>query len=123
MARYQVTVPYITVTTAGPFGPRMTGYYKDAVLPEDVPQAQLDAHEAGGLIVKLEEPSAPVEAEVEDVSEPLVFEAEKPSRDQPKSSWVAYAVARTAGTPGELSTEDADKLSKAELVERYGKAE
>jgi hypothetical protein len=129
MARYQVTAPYITVTSAGPYGARLSGYYRDSVLPEDVPQRELDAHEAAGLIVKLDEPApAPAaEPEPEDDEPPMVFDdpepVEKPTRDQPKAAWVAYAVARTAGTPGALSEDAANELSKSELVERFGKAE
>lgn len=62
----------------------------------------------------------PPEAEDSQDAEPQSVGVERPKDYAPKPEWVAYA----ANHPDEsrrLSVEDADALTKAELVELYGK--
>ena len=140
--QYKVTAPYITVLVTGGDGlPRMSGFYKDHVLPPEVPERQIKAHLESGLIeemespVVVEDPPAPDLAERKAAAEAAdkaltaqdrerdermgLGELRKPERSDPKASWVAYAVAKTAGTPGALTEAEANDLSKAELVERF----
>ena len=43
-----------------------------------------------------------------------------PQRVATKAEWVDYAVASCAGTDTPLSVEDAEAMTKAELVEQFG---
>jgi hypothetical protein len=131
--QYKVTAPYITVLVTGGDGlPRMSGFYKDHVLPPEVPERQIKAHLESGLIEEIEGAKAPAvsaedKAATEAASDALVQAARerdaktitKPSTSDPKAAWVNYAVTTTAGTPGAISETQANELSKAELVERF----
>jgi hypothetical protein len=136
--QYKVTAPYITVlVTSGDGLPRMAGFYKDHVLPPEVPDRQIKAHLESGLIEEMEssavveDPPAPDLAErkavAETANDQLLQAARerdaktitKPSTSDPKAAWVNYAVTTTAGTPGAISETQANELSKAELVERF----
>jgi len=137
--QYKVTAPYITVlVTSGDGLPRMAGFYRDHVLPPEVPDAQIKAHLDSSLIEEMDVPAAEVakvneegKAAAEAASDVLLraqrerdeklgtAKEGKPERSDPKSAWVAYAVAKTAGTPGALTETEANDLSKAELVERF----
>ncbi len=71
---------------------------------------------------RVEDAAGDVEADtVEDVDEDQEQEqAEAPAQSASKAEWVAYATAH----PDEarrLSVEDAEQLTKAELVERFGR--
>ena len=115
----------------------MTGFYRDHVLPPEVPDAQIKAHLDSGLIEEMDVPAAEVakvseedKAAAEAANDVLLraqnerderlgTAKDKPSRSDPKADWEAHAVASTAGTPGALSPAQASELSKAELVERF----
>jgi len=136
--QYKVTAPYVTVlVNSGDGLPRMAGFYKDHVLPPEVPAAQVEAHLSSGLIEEIEGVAEVATATDEekaaaDAANEVLLRAQrerderlgsgelrKPERSDPKASWVAYAVAKTADTPGALTEAEANDLSKAELVERF----
>lgn len=131
--QYKVTAPYITVlVTSGDGLPRMAGFYKDHVLPPEVPDRQIKDHLEAGLIEEIEGTKAPAvsaedKAATEAANDQLLQAARerdaktitKPSTSDPKAAWVNYAVTTTAGTPGAISETQANELSKAELVERF----
>jgi hypothetical protein len=137
--QYKVTAPYITVSVAGGDGQvRLTGFYRDHILPPEVPEQQIKNHVAAGLIEEIEGPAdAPKASEADkaatkaaddaltsaqrerDAKAASVLLFAKPERADPKATWVAYAVAITADTPAPLTEAEADAMSKAELVERF----
>jgi hypothetical protein len=136
--QYKVTAPYVTVSVAGGDGQvRLTGFYRDHVLPPEVPEQQIKNHVAAGLVVEIEGPAdAPTASEADkaatQAADDVLTSAQrardnrnsallfgKPERADPKATWVAYAVAITADTPAPLSEAEADAMSKAELVERF----
>lgn len=134
--QYKVTAPYITVLVASGDGTaRMSGFYKDHVLPPEVPDQQIKDHLEAGLIEEIEGPS-PTPAKAATAEEKAATAAasdsltlaqrerdantvSKPATSDPKSAWVEYAVAKSTGTPGAISESQANELSKAELVERF----
>ncbi len=130
--QYKVTAPYITVlVTSGDGLPRMAGFYRDHVLPPEVPEKQIKAHLESGLIVEIPGPAPVASAEDKAATEAAndrLLQADrerdaktitKPSTADPKAVWVNYAVTKSAGTPGAISESQASELSKAELVERF----
>jgi hypothetical protein len=130
--QYKVTAPYITVlVNSGDGTSRMSGFYRDHILPPEVPDKQIRDHFAAGLIEEVDGPAPAVSAEdkaaTEAASEVLVQAQRerdaktigRPERNDSKAAWVEYAVVSTAGTPGALSETQASELSKAELVERF----
>lgn len=132
--QYKVTAPYITVlVTSGDGLPRMAGFYRDHVLPPEVPEKQIRDHLSSGLIEEVEGAAPAPVASAEDkaateAAQDRLLQAErerdaktitKPSTAEPKAAWVNYAVTKSAGTPGAISESQANELSKAELVERF----
>lgn len=141
--QYQVVAPYITVLSATADGPRLIGLYRDHVLPDDVPQKQIDDHLACGLIRELDGPApAPAEPAGDDLDDPAPAPAE-PAGDDPditptrqagvepdpdpeapgrppesgpgsgKSAWVEYAVA--CG----MDADEAAAMSRDEIIAAF----
>jgi hypothetical protein len=54
--QYRVTGPYVILKTATPNGPQVTGFHKDALVPADVSQEQIDHHLSVGLIEPVDAP-------------------------------------------------------------------
>lgn len=130
--QYKVLAPYITVlATSGDGLPRMAGFYRDHILPPEVPEQQIRDHLLSGLIEEVNAPAPAASAEdkaaAEAASDRLIQAQRerdansitKPSTSDPKATWVNYAVTKSAGTPGAISESQANELSKAELVERF----
>lgn len=45
---------------------------------------------------------------------------ERPARVAPKDEWVAYVVAKTEHTDSPIAHDEADAMTKAELIKQYG---
>ena len=121
---YQVTGPCVIVTSAGPAGGQRITLYAPAMLPPDVPQAEIEHLLSVGLIAKVGGP-APA-AKSAPMVEPAVVQetpdvpaasgpVEKPAQGDKKDVWVAYAVSQGA------DPDEAEKSSKADLIDAYGK--
>jgi hypothetical protein len=135
--RYQVVAPYVLLTVDTTDGWRKQGYGEGTIVPDSVPQQEIDDHVNCGLVVKLDSPPAPspdppLEQEVtgeasgesgsirkDSAGVDTVELPAEPKRDDPKGAWEDYAVALTAGTPEPLTKEQASALTKAELLERF----
>ncbi|MFB4275734.1 hypothetical protein ACBJ59_10615 [Nonomuraea sp. MTCD27] len=126
MTFYQVTAPCVvhipTVTAAGP---ALGTFYKDAVLPDGVPQDKLDHLLANGMIRAVDEPGSEPEAESEAGQDPAQGgqdPAESPPGDgvptvnsrSSKADLIAYGVANGDGTPEALA-----ELTRDQLLGRY----
>lgn len=83
-------------------------------LPEGIAQRL-----AKGFIRRVNEDGSPWEPPAEAVHEPAagVSAPTRPAVNEPKAAWVAWAVKQDPG----LTPDDADAMTKADLVEKYGK--
>lgn len=134
--RYQVVAPYVLLSVDTADGRRRQGFGKETIVPDSVPQQEIDDHVTCGMIVKLDPGPAPSPSPPEpdagtggegsgesgkDREETPVNPGAlvEPKRDDPKGAWEDYAVALTAGTPEPLTKEQASALTKAELLERF----
>ena len=80
------------------------------------------AQEVAGLLVRVDEETAPAESEPKPRPKPVDVDGEdadlgpvRPSQASPKAQWVDYAQ-----LVSDLSRDEAQALTKAELVERFG---
>lgn len=99
--------------------------YPPAMLPDDIPQAEIDHFLDSGLIEEVEDLAAPIPADAVGWPAPTPDAAgssgdttsgsARPSQAAPKAAWVDYATTQGA------TREDADGMSKADLVEKYGR--
>jgi hypothetical protein len=55
--QYRVTGALVYLKTETPEGPRIAGYYQDALVPAGVSQEQLDHHLSQGLIEPVDAPA------------------------------------------------------------------
>lgn len=127
--KYQVTAPYVMLTTGTAQGPMKTGFYRDALVPPDALEQEVAAHLESGLIAEAgvwdhlpdteTAPPAPASDPAHYVPESDAA-ASRPRREDPKHMWVSWAVHTTRGTPEPLDRETASALSKQELIERFG---
>lgn len=113
MTQYKVTAPclvHVPVMTAT--GPALGTVYAGDVLPQNVPEEKVRFWLDGGMIASVGEAPIP---EPEKAPEPGSGTAPKmPPENGPgsgKEAWAAYAVAS-----GTLSREDAEGMSKTDLV-------
>lgn len=132
MATYEVTGPLAVVK--GTDG-KIHYYYQGAALPAELPNTELDRLVAVGLVKKAGGPIAPPDLSGQSTRGPLIGgeptdpqpetdardgedfagseHTERPSDNDSKGTWVAYAVAQ--GMP----EAEAQKLSRGQLAERY----
>lgn len=66
------------------------------------------------------EPEPQKAPEPEPTPEPEQEPQDPPKTSDTKAEWVAYVVAATADTDEPVSEEDAEAMTKAELIELYG---
>lgn len=135
--RYMVVDEYITAKTATPDGTRLVGFYRGAVLPDDVPEETIKHHL---LTEQIEEIDGELDTSFEDkrVSDfagegggiPETGSAQpepkkaatagdgtaEPRKSAPKEDWVEYAVSQGA------DREDLEEKNptKADLIATYG---
>jgi hypothetical protein len=55
--QYRVTGALVYLKTETPDGPRITGFYQDALVPAGVSQEQIDHHLSVGLIEPVDAPA------------------------------------------------------------------
>ncbi|WP_188188048.1 hypothetical protein [Nonomuraea sp. SYSU D8015] len=119
MAKYQVTAPcvvHIPINTVA--GPALGTFYKDAFLPDDVPQEKIDHLLANKMIVEVEEggdnePSSQTPEDVEQASTVQMAEPAAVNSRSSKSDLVAYGVSRGA------SQAELDDMTREQLLDRY----
>jgi len=100
MARHKVVGKCVVLKAGGTF----REFYEGALLPDDVElEARFESCLRKGLIAEVEEEAG---------LEPPVDEA--PAKSANKPEWVAFAVSKGA------SEEEAEGLTKDELIELYG---
>lgn len=104
---YRVSAGYVTVETAVPGGRAQIDIPRGASLPDDVPAEQVETLLAQGRI----EAMAKVQP---DVYESPSATSDRPAARASKADWVEYAV--SVG----LEREEADALTKAELIDSLG---
>lgn len=84
MDAYVVTAGYVTVTTAVPGGRAMRDIQLGDLLPDDVPQEQVDTLLARGAVARVEEELPPA-------SEPPAGPPPKAGKGSGMDAWTAYA--------------------------------
>ena len=116
--RWQVTGPVATFKdSAGKIQYRYLG----APLPDDLDDETRERLAADGLIGEVDEDTGLPARKSEDDSAPEASNqstsgtVERPLKTAPASAWIEYAVSQGA------SREEANGLSKSELIDRYGK--
>jgi hypothetical protein len=68
-----------------------------------------------GLLVRVNEDGTPYTGEAEDASQGAAV-TERPANNAPKAAWVGYARHKDA----DLSVDDAEAMTKQDLIEMYG---
>lgn len=118
---YQVTAPYVTVRVPDSTGtPTTLGYYEDAFLPDSVDRESVDLLIRKGMVAEVADAvAAPEEPEP---SGPVgSLDSMRPSKADPKELWVVYAATqRPEGTSEADARVQAEALTKAELIAKYG---
>lgn len=82
--------------------------------------AKVDTEEAGS---DSESTGSDTEGTEGDTGSEPVTEIEQPAKSAAKPEWVAFAVAKSAGTDEPLTEEQANALTTAQLIERFGASE
>lgn len=111
MSSYQVTAPLVLAKDRTG---KVRYHYYDTVIPW---LSKAQATHLLDLDLVTEIPDVPEEVSEGEVGQELPDPdvAEMPNRVSPKAEWVAYAAATH-----DISEEEADELTKAELIERFG---
>lgn len=127
MATHVVRAAAVNVTDENG---KITSYYQGAFLPDGTPKSEIARLEADGMVGKLPELVSTVEEPYSaggplpavTAEEPLVptYEVlppgaiDRPAQVANKAKWVDFAVGQG------LTPDEAESLTKAELVEMYG---
>lgn len=119
MAAYRVVAPYVTLKVRDQLGAWvLAGFYEGGVVSE-VDPASLQHHLDSGMVEEVDEPAPaePVEPPAPVEPAPVV----RPGQAAVKAAWVAYAVTqRPEGMSEEDARTEADDMSKADLIAKFG---
>lgn len=117
MRGYVVTGEFINAKVTTATGSTIVGFYKRAVLPDNVDEAHLRRLVDKGLVEEqeLDEPEGAEPLDPDDLADGL---SALPARSASKADWVAYATDEARGEQ-RLTAEEADGLTRDQLAAAY----